>query len=709
MRWAPTSSVILCSIILWIFSHNLYAQEPPTQASPAPELAALQSAPHDFVELELPEAIGETIVRPPDNPSTGGTSTIDRRQIEVARPASASEVMELVPGMRIVQHGAEGKAHQWFLRGFDAVHGSDVEVFMGFIPLNERLNVHGHGYVDLYGIVPEAIREMHVKKGPFMPEQGDFATAGSVVVEMGLPDSMRPGFVTLDVSHLGKLRLAGVVSPKDAPRDAFVAGEVVFDQGFGPERQATRGTTIGQWTFNVGPNLNLGIVANAQAAKWQSPGAVRLVDYQSDRIGFYDSYNAGGSGRSWRALVGLNLKRDGLGTNFETALWTGVRGLILDDNYTGYLYDKMTGDLRRQDQTGAFTGVSGTVNQPLPLPFPAYFVAGTGWRFDWGKQSEFGLLRTKDIHRVDRDLTAMVHGIHAFAGLRLKPWKWLDILPSIRGDVLIYDVDDHLGEKQAGKVAGTASPRIALTFPAHPMLKVFADYGRGFRTPEPRSVLAPPMEGSIGNESLSVYKGGRPTLAIADAAEIGLALKLPGRTNINVAGFGTWIDKEIVFDHVSNTNLEQNSTRRLGIEAAVSTMPLDWLRFQTDVTWVDARFEKSGAWVPGAAPWTGRVALDLGLKTGVHGGVLLGWSGTRHLAHGAKASGYAMLDLSFGYRHKRFDVTLLVENATSSKIMDGAYHYSSWFDLDQPRSVIPVIHYTAQKPTVARVQVTAYF
>lgn len=655
----------------------------------------------------LPEVCGETVIRVQEPPLSGGAEAIPRRRIEAAQPASASETMALVPGMRIVQHGAEGKAHQWFLRGFDAVHGADVEVRLGPVPLNERGNVHGHGYVDLYGIVPEAIRAIHVEKGPFLPQQGDFATAGTIRIQTGLPDALRPGLVRLDASHHGRVRLAGILAPPDAPRDAFVAGEVVSDPGWGPGREAVRGAAQGAWSWALGPRLRLGVLGGGQGARWRSPGAVRLEDYRSGAMGFLDTYEAGGRGASWRALAGLTLERDGPGTTFEAAAWGGVRGLTLDDDYTGHLVNGDVGDLRRQDQTAGFAGVSATMRHPLPLAFPAAFLAGAGWRFDMTTQSERALTRQGAPWRTDRDLAARIHGLHAFAGVRLQPWRWLELQPSVRGDVLVYQVEDRLAGRRADRVLGTVSPRIALAFPAHARVTVFADYGRGFRTPEPRAITAP-ARGSVEDATLSTYRGGRPVIAVADAAEAGIAVRLPGAVEVRATGFGTWIDREIVFDHVSNMNLEQNSTRRLGVEASVTASPLPWLRLHADATWCDARFVRSGRPVPGSAAWSGRVHADLGRDRGVHGGAELGWSGRRNLANGASASGYALLDLRLGWREDRYDVVLAVQNATGARAMDGAYHYASWFDRERTRSVIPVIHYTAARPTTARVMFTVF-
>ncbi len=88
-----------------------------------------------------------------DRPKTTATEKkIEQEDIDLIPKKSAEDALKLVPGMLVVQHGAEGKGHQFFLRGFDAAHGSDIEVTVGGIPVNDISNVHGHGYIDLYFI-----------------------------------------------------------------------------------------------------------------------------------------------------------------------------------------------------------------------------------------------------------------------------------------------------------------------------------------------------------------------------------------------------------------------------------------------------------------------------------------------------------------------------------------------------------------------------
>ena len=42
---------------------------------------------------------------------------------------STDELLYVVPGVFITQHSGEGKAYQIFYRGFDAVHGQDLEIW----------------------------------------------------------------------------------------------------------------------------------------------------------------------------------------------------------------------------------------------------------------------------------------------------------------------------------------------------------------------------------------------------------------------------------------------------------------------------------------------------------------------------------------------------------------------------------------------------
>src|ERR1700753_1058074 len=59
---------------------------------------------------------------------------------------SAQDLLRLVPGLFIAQHQGGGKAEQIFLRGFDADHGTDVNISVDGLPVNIVSQAHGQGY-----------------------------------------------------------------------------------------------------------------------------------------------------------------------------------------------------------------------------------------------------------------------------------------------------------------------------------------------------------------------------------------------------------------------------------------------------------------------------------------------------------------------------------------------------------------------------------
>ena len=93
------------------------------------------------------------------------------------------ELIEAVPGLAATQHSGAGKANQYFLRGFNLDHGTDLAASLDGVPLNLPSHGHGQGYLDLNLLTPEFVHDIGFKKGPYSAENGDFATAGAVAFE----------------------------------------------------------------------------------------------------------------------------------------------------------------------------------------------------------------------------------------------------------------------------------------------------------------------------------------------------------------------------------------------------------------------------------------------------------------------------------------------------------------------------------------------
>ncbi len=141
----------------------------------------------------------------------------------------------------IAQHHGGGKADQYFLRGFDGDHGTDIAFFADGLPVNLRSHAHGQGYTDLHFIIPETLARVDVFKGPYYAEYGDFATAAAI------------NFVTLDVVDENLVQAGGgsfntqryltLFSPTRGALKTLFAGELYSPTGPSTARRTTGAST----------------------------------------------------------------------------------------------------------------------------------------------------------------------------------------------------------------------------------------------------------------------------------------------------------------------------------------------------------------------------------------------------------------------------------------------------------------------------------
>ena len=106
--------------------------------------------------------------------------SLSRERVNAQPALRPGEVLEATPGLIVTQHSGEGKANQYFLRGFNLDHGTDLAITVDGMPINMRTHGHGQGYADINFLIPELIASMRVRKGPYFADEGDFASAGAL-------------------------------------------------------------------------------------------------------------------------------------------------------------------------------------------------------------------------------------------------------------------------------------------------------------------------------------------------------------------------------------------------------------------------------------------------------------------------------------------------------------------------------------------------
>jgi outer membrane receptor protein involved in Fe transport len=717
----PCAAALGCALL--VHATVARSQPAPPSAPPAPPATADDDAPSTAHEpppspaepgdpSEGATADGEASSTLPGDevieiedaraPAVGSASAreIDQEVIRTTNRRSIDDLLRLVPGLHTSQHGSDGKGLQFFLRGFDAVHGSDLEVRVAGVPVNEAGNVHGQGYVDLGFVMPEVVRTLVAHKGSAVLEQGPFATAGSLDLELGVEE--RGERIGYEVGSTNRHRVWAVIAPPGQPAASFTAVEGVSDQGYGENRASRRLSATTQQRFDLGEDRSVELFATGHVARFGEPGTTPLADVQRGALPFDGTWDDISSGAVERAIVGVRAAIAADRTRASASAFAGWRRFELSENFTGFLVHADEGDRRRQRHEAITGGIRLGAERDLATGLTAIAAAeGSAERID---QGEVQLDTDGRPWATARSLSGTQLAGAAWAGLRgrLGP---LRLEGGGRLDLLHLAATDELTAIRGAETMAVASPRASASYAIAEDVRLFTSYGRGLRPPEARAVTAP--ETPPPDVDVSELEPRDPHFTTSDALELGAAWRRPRRFALQASAFGIWISDELVFDHVAGTTLAVNSTRRLGVELGVEAWPAPWLRLRGDLSATDARFVDSGEPVPAVPALYGTFELGVAELAGWHAGVDVFYLAPRALAHGATAGDDAVVGLIAGRRLGRFELDLSVDNALDADWRQGEYHYASWFDRSQPRSALPRLHHAAGYPFGVRLSLTA--
>ena len=444
-------------------------------------------------------------------PRSASEITLKHDVIQAAPHRTGGDLLQIVPGVFITQHSGQGKAYQVFYRGFDAVHGQDLEFWVGGAPVNEVSNIHGQGYSDLHFVMPEVVSAIHVLPGNYSPDQGDFAVAGTIRYDLGYDE---PGVTAKGtLGSFGERRVFMAYHPEGESPGSFAAFEAQSTDGFGPSRAASRTSGIAQHVVPVG-EARLRVLATAYAARFDSPGVVRLSDIEERRIGRFDTYGTGQGGFSSRYQLVMDLSGGSDGSDWSIAPYAILRDLRLKQNYTGFLVHTTDGDTTQQTNESSTLGLTGRYRRKIRIVSPSDSVeAGVSLRNDWISQSELDL-GSIDERVLSTVVNAKIRAMDAagWVDVMVQPISQLKVRAGVRVDGLAYGIEDDASPTdtrpgstdstnfssqlrppspggQARAAMGThVGPRITVDGTIAEGIHAVGSYGEGFRSPQARSL-----------------------------------------------------------------------------------------------------------------------------------------------------------------------------------------------------------------------------
>ncbi len=684
--------------------------------APAPDVAAVAPAgeaatPSSAAPPSPPKEKPQSVLVRGVAPVRSASEVVRRRDVMEAAPhRTASDLLQVVPGIFVTQHSGEGKAHQIFLRGFDSVHGQDLEIWVGGIPINEVSNIHGQGYSDLHFAMPEVIKDIQSTPGTYDPRQGDFAVAGTIRMRLGYDE---PGVTTKGtIGSFGTRRLFLAYHPKDASEETFAAFEEYSTDGFGPNRAARRGSFVGQATHDFADGLAARLLASTFAGRFDSAGVVRARDIETGKIDKYGLYDPKQGGYSTRTQLLTELHKDDDDARWSLAPFVVFRSLSLRQNFTGYLTESQRGG---QAQTGSdntqqihediMVGATASYRKTLKL-LSAHDAVEAGFfaRNDWIEQSQRRLSDVND-SPTETLVDARVRGtnVAGYLDASLHPIRRLAVRGGVRVDALSYATQDRVIPKSGALASqerasqGThLGKKATLDFSLLPKLHVLASYGDGFRSPQARSLS----------------EGERAPFTEVTSYETGFRYIDGTRVQGSLALFHTNLSQDLAFDQTTARNEIVPGTQRNGVAVELTTRANDWLTMSTSATYTRASFTgtnekyKEGDLLPYVPQLVVRADVvakykltrlwerDLEGRIGYGLESLVG----RPLPYSEFGHNVFLVDVSAGLRLKEVELGLDAYNLLDAFWYDGEFVYASNFTRGSAPELVPLHHVTVGPP-----------
>ena len=634
-----------------------------------------------------------------------GAVTAD--QLEARPIMRPGEVLEAVPGFITSQHSGEGKANQYYLRGFNLDHGSDFATTLAGIPMNESSGAHAHGYSDVNLLIPELVSGVQYTKGPYFAEHGDFSAAGSA--NISYTNSLDRPLLSVSTGGLGWSRLFGAVSPEVAAGNVLLALELSKNDG--PWELADDMRKVNSvLRYSRGDTRNgFSITGMAYAARWNSTDQIPRRAVKSGLISRYGSIDATDAGRTTRYSVAVDWLRSG-GDRSTRITGYGLRGgLNLFQNFTYFLADPVNGDQVEQEGRRWVTGAK-AVHRRLGHWFDRHLESAVGVSVRNDAVGTVGLYTTRGRQFLDairRDTVGQTTiGLFGQSEIEWSP-RFRTTL-GLRGDVYRYSVNALRPANTGTGVTGLVSPKVTAVFGPWKATEFYLNYGRGYHSNDARgaTTVVDPISGEpvTSEDPLVPARGG----------ELGLRSVVVSGLQTTMALWYLSFDSELIFVGDAGIAEASRPSQRYGLEWTNYLKLTPWLVGELDVSVSRAEFsddDPAGSLVPGALDRVVSGAISVLPSQRVYGSVRLRHFGPRPLVEdGSRMSAATTIwngDVSVRINER---LTLVVEvfNLLNSLVSDIDYFYTSRLP-GEPLDGVDDIHFHPSIPRTARVKLDVTF
>lgn len=521
------------------------------------------------------------------------------RQLQSRVVTGTGEMLEVVPGLIVSQHSGDGKANQYFLRGFNLDHGIDFRMTLDGMPINQLSHAHGQGWADLNPLIPELISSVHYRKGTYYAADGDLANVGSAAIYT--TEKLDAGIASIGFGQFGQQRLMLADSPAQGNGKLLYALELSHYDG--PWNHPDDYNKVnGLLRYSEGGQANgFNVTFMAYDGKWNATDQIPWNEYKQGLISRWGTMDSSSGGAAHRySLSGEWRSADGDG---NTLLQAYLINNYLD-LYSNFEYGATSQFNQRDSRVTAGFNASRTFNV-ADLGKEATNTIGIQFQHD---QITNSLHSTRERVRIDCNTDVIEQcredrigqsNIGLFFENHVHWNDWFRSVAGLRGDYFRFANKGLYSELANGASYDNtatiddfiASPKLNLVFGPWMKTEYYYSIGNGFHSNDARGVTSgsgtrsEPISRTFGQEAgirTEAVNGLQSTLAI---------FQLDNASEIVYAG---------------DTGLTQDSfrrSRRLGVEFNNYLKANDWLTVDADFAYARARFRDSdgtGNYIPGA-------------------------------------------------------------------------------------------------------------
>ena len=525
--------------------------------------------------------VGTGPVGPPNMASQVTLNGEDLNGRPVTRPG---EILEAVPGLIVTQHSGEGKANQYFLRGYNLDHGTDLAIWVDDVPINLRTHAHGQGYSDLNWLMPETINTVDVRKGPYFADEGDFGSAGNL--HIGLIDSVPKAIAEVTAGSFGYERFFGMNSAKADNGNVLIASEIgAYNGPWVNPNDMRKYNGLVRYTQGTATD-GFSITGMAYSNKFNSTDQVPERAITSGQIGLFGSEDPTDGGNTNRFVLSARMAQTDDAGSWKANAYVVKSELDLFNDFTYFLSNPVLGDQFHQHDDRVLTGASASRTLDGSL-------AGRQVETTFGIQTRYDDINLALTDTFQRAFLSNVRSdkvgeasVGIYAQNTIHWTDWFRTTAGVRGDFYDASVFSIFNGNNSGNVsAAIANPKFTAVFGPFNKTEFFFGAGGGMHSNDARgaTITEDPTDPST-------KLAASPLLLRTKGIEAGVRSKLIPGLDSSVSVFALDQDSEIVFNGDAGDTSASRPSRRYGVEWTNKYQPVSWLTLDGDVALTHARF-----------------------------------------------------------------------------------------------------------------------